>query len=153
MALRRLARGLVALAPAALPACYAYTPLDSAPAPGIGVQVDLNDVGRIELARAVGPDVGSIQGIIQSRSDTAFVVQVAQVLGEYGGVTRWEGEPVVIRPEYVRSIGARRFSVGRTAIAAAAAGAGLLAISSWSGGGVISGPPSPTKTGGTGSSK
>jgi hypothetical protein len=128
MMLRRLARGCLALAPAAAAGCYSYVPLDSAPAPGIGVQVDLNDVGRVDLASAVGPDVNSLIGVIESTSDTGFVVRVAQVVGEYGGVTRWEGERIAIKPSDVRSIGARRFSVGRTAVATALAGAGFVAF-------------------------
>lgn len=149
---RRLARGLLALAPAVLPACYSYVPVDSAPEPGLGVQVVLNDVGRVDLAKAVGPGVASIIGILASRSDTDFVVHVIQVNGEYGGVQKWEGEPVVIRPEYVESMGIRRFSVGRTAVAAVAASAGLLAIGQMEGAGAGGGAPSPQKSG-SGSSK
>jgi len=149
---RRLARGLLAHAPAALPACYRYTPVDSAPVPGLGVEVALNDVGRVDLAKAVGPEVSKIDGVIASRSDTAFVVQVMQVIGEHGGVQKWEGEPVVIKPEDVESMAIRQFSVGRTVVAAAMAGAGLVVIGQTVGVGV-GGGGATNKTAGNGSSK
>ena len=151
MMLRRLAWGLLALAPAALPACYRYVPVESAPAPGIGVEIELNDLGRVEMGKAVGPDVGHIEGVLESSSDTGFVVRVQQVVGEYGRVTRWEGEPVAIRPAYMRSIGERRFSVGRTVVAAAIAGAGFVAfVASRS---LLGIGGAPSSTGNTGSGK
>jgi hypothetical protein len=126
MVWRRLARGLLALAPAALPACYHYVPMATAPTPGTRVEVVLNDVGRVGMTSAVGPEVGSIQGLLESNADTGLVVSVAQVQGEYGGVTRWEGEKVAIRPEYIRSLRQRRFSAVRTAVAAVVVGAGFV---------------------------
>lgn len=128
MLLRRLARGCLALAPAVLPACYHYVPVDSAPAPGVGVEIGLNDVGRVGMESAIGPEAGSVQGVLESRTDSAIVVRVTQVVGEYGGVARWEGERVEIRPDYVRSMRERRFSTTRTVIVATAAGAGFLAF-------------------------
>ncbi len=125
---RRLARGLLALAPAAVPACYRYVPLESAPAPGIVVQVELNDEGRVGMASAVGPAVGKIEGVLDSRSDSAMVVRVTRVQGEYGGVARWEGEPVEIRTGWVRTLREREFSAGRTALVAALAGGGFVAF-------------------------
>ncbi|HVO34166.1 MAG TPA: hypothetical protein VMT21_01300 [Gemmatimonadales bacterium] len=126
--LRRLARGLLALAPAALAGCYSYVPVESAPTPGVGMEVELNDLGRVEMARTIGPSVVSIEGVLESRSDTAFVVRVMQIVGEDGRATRWEGEQVTIRPAYVEQMGTRRFSVGRTVVASAMAGAGFLAV-------------------------
>jgi hypothetical protein len=128
MMLRRLARGSLALAPAVLPACYHYVPVESSPAPGVRVEVQLNDAGRVGMESAVGPEVGTIQGVLESSSDTGFVVRLTQVWGEYGGVTKWEGEPVAIRPNYVRSMRERRFSTTRTVIVATATGAGFLAF-------------------------
>jgi hypothetical protein len=126
--LRRLARGVLALAPAALAGCYSYVPVESAPAPGVGMQIELNDLGRVEMGRTVGPGVSSIEGVLDSSSDTAFVVRVMQVVGEDGRVIRWEGERVTIRPAYVEQMGTRRFSVGRTVVASAMAGAGFIAV-------------------------
>jgi hypothetical protein len=153
MMLRRLARGGFALASAALPACYHYVPIQAAPEPGVQVEVELNDAGRVGMVGAVGAEIGSIQGVLESRSDTGLVVRVAQVLGEFGGVTRWEGEAVAIRPGYVRSLRERRFSATRTAVLAAAAGAGFVVF-------VVSrnllgfgGAPSSTNTDGNGNSQ
>ena len=127
--LRRLARGCLALAPAAmLAACYKYVAVDSAPAPGIGVEVVLNDVGRVDMAKAVGPNISVIDGLIASTSDSNFVVSVQQVLDEQGNVNKWEGEQVTVRPGYVRTMSVRQFSVGRTVVATAMASAGFLAF-------------------------
>ncbi|MGA2382250.1 MAG: hypothetical protein ABSG61_02340 [Gemmatimonadales bacterium] len=126
--LRRLARGVLAFAPAALAGCYSYVPVESAPTPGVGMEIELNDLGRVDMGQTVGPGVGSIEGVLESRSDTAFVVRVMQVVGENGMATRWEGEQVMIRPAYVQQMGVRRFSVGRTVVATAMAGAGFLAV-------------------------
>ncbi|MGD0993544.1 MAG: hypothetical protein ABR998_13845 [Gemmatimonadales bacterium] len=149
--LGRLAWGVLALAPAALAGCYSYRPVESAPAPGVGVEVQLNDLGRVELARTVGPSVVTIDGVLESRSDTEFVVRVMQVIGENGLATRWEGEPVTVRPAYVESLSTRQFSVGRTVVATAMAGAGFLAFvmgNSLNGQG---GAPSSTSHGNNGS--
>jgi len=128
LVVRRLARGLLALAPAALPACYHYVAAEASLNPGVQVEVELNDAGRVGMTNAVGPETGSIQGILESRSDSEMVVRVAQVLGEYGGVTRWEGELVAIKPDYIRSVRERRFSATRTAVLAVAASASFVAF-------------------------
>jgi hypothetical protein len=125
---RPLARGLLALAPVALPACYHYVDTEAALGPGVLVEVELSDAGRVGMTSSVGPEAGTIQGALQSRSDSGIVMRVSQVLGEYGGVTKWEGELVSIRPEYVRSLRERKFSATRTAVLAVAASAGLVAF-------------------------
>lgn len=151
--LRRLARGCLALAPAVLPACYHYVPLQSDPAPGIGVEVELNDLGRVEMQSAVGPEAGSIQGVIESRSDTGFVVSVTQVTGEYGGITKWGGERVAVRPEYVRSMRERQFSTTRTVIASVAAGGAVVAFALTRSLLGIGGKPSSSGNGGNGNTQ
>ncbi len=128
LVVRPLARGLLALAPVVLPACYHYVATEAALDPGLQIEVELSDAGRVGMTSAVGPETGSIQGTLQSRSDSGIVMRVSQVLGEYGGVTKWEGELVTIRPEYVRSLRERKFSATRTAVLAVAAGAGLVAF-------------------------
>jgi len=144
---RPLARGCFALALAALPACYHYVPLESAPAPGVSVEVTLNDAGRVGMTNSVGSEVGAIQGIVKSRSDSGLVVSVQKVLGEYGGVSQWEGELVAIRPEYVRTIGERQFSATRTAMLAVVAGAGAIAFIASRNLLGLGGAPSPTGNG------
>jgi hypothetical protein len=41
---------------------------------------------------------------------------------------RWNGEQVTVRTDYVRTIGERRFSAGRTALAVAGATASAMAF-------------------------
>ncbi len=152
--LRRLARGrLLALAPAVLPACYYYVPMQTAPASGVEVEITLNDTGRVGMTSAVGPEVGSIQGVLASVSDSALVLHVTQVLGEYGGVTKWNGEVVTIRPDYVRTLRERKFSASRTVVLAALAGGGLVAFAASQNLLGIGGAPGNSGPGGNGGTK
>lgn len=98
-----------------LSACYVYVPLSTTPEPGVRLAVELNDVGRVGVANNVGPEVGRVEGFLQSRSDSQYVIRVADVFGLYGTRTRWAGEPVTFRSEYLRTVRARRLSRGRTA--------------------------------------
>jgi hypothetical protein len=120
----------LALAALALSGCYSYVPLGSAvvPEPGDRIQVELNDAGRVGMEGELGPEAGKVEGTLVSASDTAVVMKVAQVWGEYGGLSRWEGEQVTFRTSYIRTMGRRRFSSTRTAILAATVGAGMVAF-------------------------
>lgn len=131
IALRRPGpKWLMVLTPFVLLGCYSYVPLRTAasPEPGEHVQIELNDAGRVGMADALGPEMAKVEGTLESASDSQLVVKVAQVWGEYGGVSRWEGERVAFKPEYIRTLGERRFSPVRTAILAATVGAGAVAF-------------------------
>ena len=104
-----------ALAAVLLSGCYQNTPLMSLPDPGAFVVLELNDQGRIGMVNNIGPDIARVEGILASRADSQFVVQVAGTFGLYGSQSRWSGEPVTFRPAYLRSLSERRFSPGRTA--------------------------------------
>jgi hypothetical protein len=126
--LGRAARGWLAVATVALPGCYKYTALQAAAQPGVQVQIELNDAGRVGMASSVGPEIGRVDGVLESSSDSSLVVRVSQTWGEYGGLTRWDGERVAFRPEYIRTLRERRFSTTRTAILAATVSAGVVAF-------------------------
>lgn len=104
------------LVPVLLPACYVYAPVSVSPEPGMRLAVELNDIGRVGMANNVGPEVARVEGVVQSRSESQYVIRVSEVVGLYGGRTRWSGEPVTLRPEYMRSVRERRLSRGRTAM-------------------------------------
>lgn len=114
-----------------LSGCYAQIPLESgapAPAPGTRVVIELSDQGRVGMDRQVGAEVASVEGALVSRSDTSYVLAVSAIVGLRGSVSRWQGERVTVRPEFVRRLSERRFSMGRTVVAVGVASAGFLAF-------------------------
>jgi hypothetical protein len=133
-----------------LSSCYAKVPLEGsapAPAPGTRLVIELTDQGRVGMERQVGPAVASVEGTLVSRSDTAFVVGVSAVSGLWGAYSKWQGERVTFRAEYIRRMSERRFSMGRSVAATGIATAAFLAFvvtRSLLGGGSESGPgPEP----------
>lgn len=114
-----------------LSGCYAQVPLEGsapAPAPGTRVVIELNDQGRVGMDRQLGSEVAMVEGALISRSDTSYTVAVSAAVGLRGSVSRWQGERVTIRPEFVRRFSERRFSMGRTVAVAGVATAGFLAF-------------------------
>jgi hypothetical protein len=97
-----------------LSGCYVYTPLYSAPSPGTRVALELNDRGRAALEQNVGPEIASVEGVITSTSDSQLVVGMEGVRSLRGIHSRWTGESVAFRPEYVRTMRERRYSGART---------------------------------------
>lgn len=114
-----------------LSSCYAKVPLETsgpAPAPGTRLVIELTDQGRVGMESQVGPAVASVEGALVSRSDTAYVVGVSAVNGLWGAFSKWQGERVTLRPEYIRRMSERRFSMGRTVAAAGIGTAAFLAF-------------------------
>jgi hypothetical protein len=129
-----------------LAGCYTMQPLVGSrpePAPGTRLVIELTDAGRVAMANQMGPDVARFESRLVRQTDSAYVLSVSLVVGAWGAQTRWSGEQVALRTEYVRSIGERRFSVGRTALAVAGATASAMAFvltRSLLGGGISSDP-------------
>lgn len=133
----------------ALSGCYVYMPLYTAPAPGTRVSIELSDRGRVALEQNIGPEVKTVEGMLQTvTDDSQLVLSVTEVRGLYGGQSRWGGEVVAFRPEYVRTLRERRYSGGRTFLLGttlAASTVAFLVTRSLLGGGTGdgSGPPGP----------
>ena len=108
--------------------CYTYAPMPAAPAPGTEVVVGLNDEGRVTLGQSVGPAAQQIEGKLQERTDSAYVVSVSSVSYFNGGSNKWSGEPLTIGRRLVTNIQERQFSRSRTFVVAAAATGALLAF-------------------------
>jgi hypothetical protein len=97
-------------------ACYVYRPLTTVePHSGMHLALDLNDQGRAALVTSVGPEVARVEGALVSAADGAYVVRVSDVFGFRGSRTKWTGETVSLRQEYVQRIREKRLSGGRTA--------------------------------------
>ncbi len=80
------------------------------------------------MGRQLGPDVARVAGALVQRSDSQYVLSVANVVNLWGAESRWEGEQVAIRSSFVRRAFVRRMAPGRTALAVAGATAGFVAF-------------------------
>jgi len=112
---RRRLGGLLAVAPV-LGACYVYRPVRvPEPQPGTRLALDLNDQGRAALVTTVGPEVTRVEGALVSNTGGEFVIQVSNVTAFHGTRSKWSGETVTFREEYVQRVREKRLSGGRTA--------------------------------------
>ena len=115
------ARALVCGCAALLGACYDYVPqVAQQPALGSEVRLTLTDLGSVAAASAVGPRVESIDGRIARISADSVVVAATQTTQRGGAENTWNGERVALPRSAVASIGVRRLSASRTALASAA---------------------------------
>lgn len=133
----------------AVSGCYVYTPLYSAPSPGTRVALELNDRGRAALEQNIGPEVLSVEGVISSISDSVMVVSMEGAKSLRGASTRWTGESVTFRTEYVRALREKRYSGGRTIalVSAVASSTALFIVTRGllgNGAGDAGGPGGPT---------
>lgn len=88
-------------------ACFSYVPMaTSVPPKGTNVRVELNADGTTDLARFLGPRVGSVDGTVSSvRDDDALVIGVSLVRTVNGQRQPWSGEDFVTFPKaYVASL-------------------------------------------------
>ena len=133
-----------------LAGCYTMQPLVGSrpePAPGTRLVVELTDAGRVAMANQMGPDVARFESRLVRQTDSAYVLSVSMVVGAWGAQARWNGEQVTLRTDYVRTIGERRFSAGRTALVAVGTTASIMAFvltRSLLGGGSSTDPNNPT---------
>jgi hypothetical protein len=108
--------------------CYTYTPMQPTPAPGTVLVFPLNDQGRLALGPSVGPSAQTIEGTLQSRNDSAYVVSVNSVSYFNGGSNKWSGEPLMIGRTLVQDVQERQYSRGRTYLAVGATAGAFLAF-------------------------
>jgi len=112
-------------------ACYTLTPIrGSSPAPGTRIAFDVNDVGRVALGGAMGPEIDRVEGRLIERSNGEYLLGVTSVSLLRGGVQTWKGEQVVLKPEFVSTVYERRLDKARTGLALAAVAGGIVAIAS-----------------------
>lgn len=101
---------VLALVSLSLGGCYVYRPLYTAPTPDMRVVIEMNDRGRIALEQNIGPDAATIEGTLRAVSDSMLELSMIEVRTLYGGVVKWNGEPVTINQAYVRLMRERRYS-------------------------------------------
>lgn len=96
--------------------------------PGREVRAELDDQGTAELARWIGPRGVSLSGRLQSVADTAFTIQVTEVVRRNGVTEPWVGETIVVPRPYIATLGERRFDRRRTLLLGLGVVAGLVGI-------------------------
>lgn len=121
-------RALLLLLPLAA-GCYRYAPI--APAdlrPGREVRAELGDQGTAELARWIGPRGVSVSGRLQTVTDSAYTIQVTEIVRRNGVTEPWVGETLVVPRPFVATLGERRFDRRRTLLLGLGVVAGLVGI-------------------------
>jgi hypothetical protein len=108
--------------------CYTFMPAAMNPAPGTDMVLGLNDQGRVTLGRSVGPAAETIEGKLQSKTDSAYVISVSSVRYFNGGSNTWSGEPLTVGTSSVQQAQERRFSASKTALAVAVTAGAALAF-------------------------
>jgi hypothetical protein len=108
--------------------CYTFMPAASNPSPGTQLVLGLNDQGRATLGRSVGPAAEAIEGKLQAKSDSAYLISVSSVRYFNGGTNVWSGEPLTVGTSFVQQAQERRFSASKTALAAGIAAAAVLSF-------------------------
>jgi hypothetical protein len=96
--------------------CYVLQPATAAE-PKVGEQLafDINDLGRVHLGGAVGPEIERIEGRLLEAPNGGYEVGVTAVHTLRGGVQVWSGERVHLDKGHIRQVYERKFSRGRTA--------------------------------------
>jgi len=125
LALRLVAAGLL---PGLSGSCYTYTTLAALPEPASHVAVVLNDYGRLEASRQIGPQADRVEGSVVSTSDSGYLLAVSGVRMIQGNWVKWTGETVSVRQTYVSSAYRRDLSKPRTAVLAIGVTAALTAV-------------------------
>jgi hypothetical protein len=135
-----------------LSGCYTTRPVESAPGPGTTVLLDLNDRARVQLGDQLGPSATRIEGIVQARNDTMYMLHISSVSYVNGQSNRWSGEPFTVPASLVTSARIREFSRSRTTavgLGIAAAVVAVFAKTSFLGLGGTEKQPPPMPGGGT----
>jgi hypothetical protein len=109
--------------------CYVYEPVTASMiAPGKSIAIDLNDLGRLNLATLIGPEVKRVSGVLVSQSANEYVMRVNQLTFFNQKESQWSGEAITIRNDYVGTLYQEKLSPSRTALAVGGAAAGVGAL-------------------------
>ena len=109
-------------------ACYVYPPVETVPAPGTDLRLDLDDRGRAGLGSLIGPSAASVEGVLQTNPDSAYQLKVTSVMYLNGQSNKWNGEKLTVPTTFVVNTRQRKFSASRTYLTTAGVIAGLGAF-------------------------
>lgn len=118
---------MAAVLPAAV-GCYKYVPLDTSariPA-GEHIAVEFTDRGRAELGDRIGSGVVRLEGTITQSDSQNIVMNVWRVAQIGGATSKWSGESVQFRRDFVAGVEARTLNRAKTYLAAGAVTVGVV---------------------------
>jgi hypothetical protein len=99
---------------ALLAGCYSLQSARGEPVVGTKVAFDVNDVGRVGLGGALGPEVSQVEGELLQKDSAGYLVAISNIRLMRGGEQVWNGEQVRVPSGYVGNAYIRRFSLGRS---------------------------------------
>ena len=122
-------RGVAFLILPVLAGCYSYVPVATLqPGPGTKLSLVLNDEGRSQSARQVGPYTARVEGQLVEATDADYVLAVTDVVDIRGARSKWTGETVPLPRSFVMSTYEKRFSRTKTLLLVGAFAAGFVAL-------------------------
>src|SRR2546423_7549423 len=107
---RRVWTALILSATTPASGCYSTQPVTTVPEPGATVVLDLNDRARYLLGDRIGPAAAKIEGVMQSGSDSGYVINISSVSYLNGQTNKWSGEQFRVSPDLVSQAWRRDFS-------------------------------------------
>jgi len=127
---RRLTGALAFVLFANLLACTEYVPVrggvDASAQPA--VRVTLTDQGTIDVAPRIGMRAETLEGVLESVSDTSLALSVRKVSREGGIEDSYAGEPLTLMRRDYESVATGRTSVSRSLLLAGGIIAGALLL-------------------------
>ena len=127
-----IVRALVASFLLVTQACYAFVPLSSGASPRVGqpARVHLTAEGTAELARYLGPNVASAEGMVVSIADDGTIMLAVETVQHTNQLVQpWNGEGVVGVPAmYRREVHERVFERRRSIVAGSLLALGLVSL-------------------------
>jgi hypothetical protein len=129
-------------------ACYAYTPVQTPPAPGAQIALEVTDEGRVALNDKIGPGVVRLEGTLAGVEGGELLVDAQAVRQVRGYISDLGGVRVRLPQQYVTRIDERRFSRKKTFIVAGAIVGAVAAFFVTKGFGGRGTPPEGTGGGG-----
>ena len=104
-----------------LQGCYETLPLQQgSPPASVGVQLILNDKGRVAVGDRLGSAVEKIEGTITAQNSDSYTIAVTQVYQIGGNSSKWNGEAVTIAKDGTDGFRIHRFNQTRTVVLAVA---------------------------------
>ena len=111
-----------------LQGCYQTLPLQQGPPPVSvsGVQLLLNDRGRVAVADKLGTGVAKVEGTVTAQDATSYTVSLTHVYQLNGSSSTWNGELVTIPKDASDSFQVRQYNKTRTLALAGAITAAVV---------------------------
>lgn len=127
MAVRQLLVWVMAVVLPAATGCYKYVPLDTSARISAGehIAVDITDRGRAELGDRIGSGVVRLEGTLAQADSQIMVMNVWRVAQIGGAVSRWSGESVRFRRDFVAGVQARTLNRAKTYLVAGSVAVGV----------------------------